>query len=288
MTIYSIIGGLDIEEGDNRMGTMAEEEGMHELMETEGLIKCTSLRTETTLSEIKRRRELRQKRGEGELKELAENRGKGNRAVVRRHGRVTFLEYRNDLSGTPERRDIRPTVTKSEEQGKEGSNQVGNRLEHFSTKMVGTRSFAGRKLANVHAQERRRERRRIGTRGIRGSIEWQRGRGDRKTGNGRTDSRKERTIVNRGEVRGHGDNSGSGTVGVREGGGGRVAALEVLDLRGSLREVRLKQGTESTPRSTFGAGNFKTERGKSILIGRPASNLVNTKRTTPTTVTSIT
>ena len=38
MTIYSIIGGLDIEEGDNRMGTMAEEEGMHELMETEGFV----------------------------------------------------------------------------------------------------------------------------------------------------------------------------------------------------------------------------------------------------------
>ena len=67
-----------------------------------------------------------------------------------------------------------------------------------------------------------------------------------------------------------------------------MAALEILDLGGGLGEVGLKEGTEGTPRSTFGAGNFKTERGKSILIGRPASNLVNTKRTTPTTVTSIT
>ena len=122
---------------------------MHELMEAEGLIKGTSSRTETTLSEIKRRREPRQKRREGELKELAEYGGKGNRAVIRREGGITFLKDWNDLSGTPEWRDIGPTIAKSEKQGKEGSNQVGDWLERLSTKMIGTRSFAGRKLANV-------------------------------------------------------------------------------------------------------------------------------------------
>ena len=82
MTIYGIVGRLDIKEGNNRMVTMAEEVGVHQFMETESLIKGTTPRTETTLSEIKGRRESVKKRSKGELKKLAKDRGKGDWTVV--------------------------------------------------------------------------------------------------------------------------------------------------------------------------------------------------------------
>ena len=92
LPIYSIIRGLDIKEGNDWIGTMVKEVSMHEFMEAKSLIKSTSRGTETTLSEIKRRRETGKKRSKGELEKLPENRGKRNRAVVGRERWVTLLK----------------------------------------------------------------------------------------------------------------------------------------------------------------------------------------------------
>ena len=78
---------------------------MHKLMKTHGLIESTTMRTETTLGEIKGRREAGKKRSKRELKKLTEDGGKGDRVVVRGHRRITFLKDGDDLSMTTERRN---------------------------------------------------------------------------------------------------------------------------------------------------------------------------------------
>ena len=107
------------------------------------------MKTETTLGEIKGRREAGKKRCKRDFKKLSENRSKGDGAVVRRERRITFLEYGNNLGVTPERRNERPLPAKSEQQGKDRSNNSGKGLEHFSTDMIGTRSFARRKKTDI-------------------------------------------------------------------------------------------------------------------------------------------
>ena len=106
------------------------------------------------MSEIKSRREAGKKRSQREFEKLAENRGKRNRAVVGREGWVTFLEDRNDLSGSPKGRNIGPLPTKSEQERQERSENGRERFEHLSTNVVLTRGFAGRELANVQADKR--------------------------------------------------------------------------------------------------------------------------------------
>ena len=108
LTIDGIISGLDIQEGNDGMMTMLEKVSMHKFMQTHSLIKSTSMGTETTLGEIKGRREAGKKRSEREFKKLTEDGGKRDGAVVRRERRITFLEYGNNLGVTPERRNERP------------------------------------------------------------------------------------------------------------------------------------------------------------------------------------
>ena len=149
MAINGIISGLDVQEGNNRVMTMSQEVSMHKLMKAHGLIKSTTMRTETTLGEIKGTREAGKRTSEREFKKLTEDGGKRDGAVVRRERRITFLEYGNNLGVTPERRNERPLPAKSEQQGKDRSNNSGKGLEHFSTDMIGTRSFAGRKKTDI-------------------------------------------------------------------------------------------------------------------------------------------
>ena len=108
LTIDGIISGLDIQEGNDRMMTMLQEVSMHKLMKAHGLIESTAMGTETTLGEIKGRRIAGKERSKREFKKLTENGGKGDRAVVRGHRRITFLKDGDDLSMTPERRNERP------------------------------------------------------------------------------------------------------------------------------------------------------------------------------------
>mgnify|MGYP003554116388 CR=1 FL=1 len=98
LAIDGIISGLDVQEGNNRVMTMLQEVSMHKLMKTHGLIESTTMRTETTLGEIKGRREAGKKRSEREFKKLTEDGGKRDGAVVRRERRITFLEYGTGLS----------------------------------------------------------------------------------------------------------------------------------------------------------------------------------------------
>jgi len=108
LTIDGIISGLDIQEGNDRVMTMLQEVSMHKLMKAHGLIESTAMGTETTLGEIKGRRIAGKERSKREFKKLTENGGKGDRAVVRGHRRITFLKDGDDLSMTPERRNERP------------------------------------------------------------------------------------------------------------------------------------------------------------------------------------
>ena len=149
LTIDSIIGRLDVQEGNDRMVTMVEKVGMHKLMETHGLVKSTTTRTESTLGKIKNRGETGQKGSKGELKEFAENRGKGYGAVIGGKRGITFLEDRDNLGMAPKRGNKGPLPAESEEEGEDGSNQVGDWLKHFSTNVISTRSFTGGKLADV-------------------------------------------------------------------------------------------------------------------------------------------
>ena len=105
------------------------------------------------MSEIKNWRKSGKKRSKRELEKLAENRGKRNRAVVGREGWVTFLEDRNDLSGSPKGRNVGPLPTKSEQERQERSENGRERFEHLGTNVVLTRGFAGRKLTDIQANK---------------------------------------------------------------------------------------------------------------------------------------
>jgi hypothetical protein len=85
----------------------------------------------------------------------------------------------------------------------------------------------------------------------------------------------------------HDINSSSRTIRVGEKSGRGVATFKILDLGRRLREIRLKEGTESTPGSTLGTGNLKTKGrlGKFVLI--VPMYFINTNRGTPTKVTLV-
>jgi hypothetical protein len=91
---------------------------------------------------------------------------------------------------------------------------------------------------------------------------------DRKARNGRADRRKKGTIVDGSKMGRHDINSSSRTIRVGERSGRGVATFKILDLGRRLREVGLKEGTESTPGSTFGSGDLKGKgrQGKFVLI----------------------
>ena len=110
---------------------------------------------------------------------------------------------------------------------------------------------------------------------------------NRKTRNGRADRRKEGTIVDGGKMGRHNVNSSSGTIRMRERGGGSMTTFERFDFGGGLGEVRLKERAEGTPRSTFGPGHFEAERRLRELMLIVPIYLVNTRRRTPTTVTHV-
>ena len=71
---------------------------------------------------------------------------------------------------------------------------------------------------------------------------------------------KKGTIVDGGKMGRHNVNSSSGTIRMRERGGGSMTTFERFDFGGSLGKIRFKERTEGTPRSTFGPGHFETKR----------------------------
>jgi hypothetical protein len=159
LAIDGIISGLDVQEGNDRVMTMLQEVSMHKLMKAHGLIESTAMRTETTLGEIKGRRKAGKKRSKREFKKLTEDGCKRDGTVVRRERGITFFEDGNNLGVTPERRNERPLPAKSEKQGEERSNNSGEGLKHFSTDMIGTRSFTGRQKTDIMRDQHWRERR---------------------------------------------------------------------------------------------------------------------------------
>ena len=110
---------------------------------------------------------------------------------------------------------------------------------------------------------------------------------DWKTRNGRADRRKEGTIIDGSKMARHVINSSSRTIRVGERSGGSVTTFQILDLGRRLGEIRLKEGTESTPGSMFGSGDLKAKGrlGKLMLI--VPVYFINTNRGTPTTVTLV-